>query len=200
MFWICDGNSVDNGDISITAEWCLHRTKASSAAHPPQQQVLGGDTARTPDPNWPKWYPLSMVLCSAGTQEQLQEDEGMGGLTAFVFSAVPDEALLSWRWPNTPWPSEVWANSLLCFHTQLLLNLLNCLYLNPRDFSLSASQFCPHLTLGGASKPAAVCSLLQPGHPETGRQKANTYLWSHFSWLTKEGGKKNKRQFKQKWI
>ena len=52
-------------DILVIAEQFLNKVKAFSASHtaPPVSRMgvhkkLGGDTAGTADPNWPKGYPL----------------------------------------------------------------------------------------------------------------------------------------------
>jgi len=78
----------------------------------PRQQVswgghkkLGGDTAGTADPNWPKGYsiPYDITLCKI----KLREGGGSGGHTWSdgVFSSQVtircDAALHSWRWPTS---------------------------------------------------------------------------------------------------
>jgi len=57
MFWIRE-NSVDDKGIFVLAEQCLHRVNPFSASHTtsPARRLgvhenLGGDTARTADPN-----------------------------------------------------------------------------------------------------------------------------------------------------
>lgn len=69
MFWIYAGNIVDNRDVFITAEQCLHRVEAFSASQdtPPVSRLgvhteLGGDTARTGDP---RDIPHRVISCSA---------------------------------------------------------------------------------------------------------------------------------------
>ena len=54
-----------------------------------------------------------------------------------AFLAVPE---------HLPASGKEWMNSLLCLCVQLLLYLLNRLYLSPRVFSLSHSWIYPHLT------------------------------------------------------
>jgi len=56
MFWICAKTSVDNSDVFIIAEHCLHKCKAFSASHTTpsvsrlgMHKKLGGDTAGTAD-------------------------------------------------------------------------------------------------------------------------------------------------------
>lgn len=117
-------------------------------------------------------------------QEELQE--------GICLLAVLDGALLSWRWPNTPCPSEEWANSLLCFHIQLLPKLSNCLYLSPRDFSLSASVFSPsHL---GGSKQGSSCVGLASNRTPRNRQTGSKYLLvKPFLGTDKEREKENKK-------
>ena len=74
MFWICAGNSGDNTRIFVLqwdntvfaiAEQRLDRVKAFAASHttPPARRLgvhkkLGGDTAGTADPTWPKGYSI----------------------------------------------------------------------------------------------------------------------------------------------
>ena len=61
------------GCFIFTAEQRLHRAKAFSASHPTPQasrlgvhKELGGDTAGTADPNWPKGYSILYDMsCSA---------------------------------------------------------------------------------------------------------------------------------------
>ena len=69
---------------------------------------LGGDTARTADPNWPKGYsmPYGVMLSNIN----LGEEEGRGGcLESWCLSSqvtiTHDGALLSWRWLNTCLPT-----------------------------------------------------------------------------------------------
>ena len=72
MYWICAENSVDNTGMFVTAEQCLHRAKAFSASHPTPpvsrqgvHKELGGDTARTADPNDQRDIPYHMTSRSA---------------------------------------------------------------------------------------------------------------------------------------
>ena len=46
---------------------------------------------------------------------------------------------------------------LLCLHVWLLLYLLNCLYLNPRVFSLLLFRFSPPSHWGGSERAAVWC-------------------------------------------
>ena len=65
MFWICAENSVDNTGMFLLLLSSAYSVKAFSASHtiPPVRRLgvhkkLGGDTAGTADPNWPKGYSI----------------------------------------------------------------------------------------------------------------------------------------------
>jgi len=82
---------------------------------------------------------------------------GTFGVTAFV---VPSNSYAR-RSPaflevaeHLPTDGKVWSNPLFCLWlcVQLLLSLLNCLYLNPQVFSLLPFWFCPPSHLRGVSE------------------------------------------------
>ena len=63
MFWICAGDSVDNtGMFSLLlSSACTKTVPILLLTHPTSEEAgghkeLGGDTAGTADPNWPKGY------------------------------------------------------------------------------------------------------------------------------------------------
>ena len=93
MFWICAENSVDNtGMIFLIAEQCLHRLKGFSGPHdvPPARrlevhQKLGGGTARTTDPNWPKGDSLPYDIVLSVESWRKKEEGGTIVIMAFVF-------------------------------------------------------------------------------------------------------------------
>ena len=65
MFWVQYEKNVDNTlMLSVVAKQCLDQVKdfSASRAQPARRleghKKLGGDTARTADPNWPKGYSI----------------------------------------------------------------------------------------------------------------------------------------------
>lgn len=61
VFWICAKHRADTRDVFVIAEQGVHRAKAFSAFHTAKVARklgvpgrLGGDTAGTGDPKWPK--------------------------------------------------------------------------------------------------------------------------------------------------
>ena len=90
MFWICGQNSIGNNThVLAIAEQCLHSVKGFSAPHPapPASRLgvhkkLGGDTAGTADPKWPKGYPTSY---DAAIKAAEKEKGGMFRVMVFVF-------------------------------------------------------------------------------------------------------------------
>jgi len=67
MFWICAEHSADNtGMFSLLLSSVYTQSRPFLLLTPPHQQggKPGGDTARTPEPSWPKGYsiPYNIVL------------------------------------------------------------------------------------------------------------------------------------------
>ena len=65
MFWVQYEKNVDNTlMVSVVAQQCLDQVKdfSASPAQPARRleghKELGGDTARTVDPKWPKGYSI----------------------------------------------------------------------------------------------------------------------------------------------
>jgi len=110
-------------------------------------EKLEGDTARPADPSLPKDYPMqhNTVL----SNKKLEKEGGREGhLKLWCLSSqltfMHDEVLLSWKWLNSCLPvqsSELITLLYLCL--QLLLSLLNCLFLNAQVFSILPFQFSP---------------------------------------------------------
>ena len=72
MSWVQYVKNVDNSPMfSAVAEQCLYQVKDFSASHAqPARRLeghreLGGDTARTADPNWPKEYSIPYDVMSS---------------------------------------------------------------------------------------------------------------------------------------
>ena len=119
----------------------------------------GGDTAGAvpdqagTDPNWPKAYsvPYSTVL----SNKSWDKEGGRGDIQSYgiwlpksqLGMAEPCFPGIGWT-PACPW--EVVKEFLLlpCLHIELLLYLLNCLYLKPRVFSVLVFLFSPPFLRG----------------------------------------------------
>lgn len=117
----------------------LAHLKAFSASHPtPPRRLgvhkeLGGDTAGTAAPNWPKGYcrPYETVW-------KRRKGETFGVMTiVFPSHCYTWWALLSWRTGlDAPSPGETENEFLIlvCLCTWLLLSPLHCLYLKPPNY------------------------------------------------------------------
>ena len=92
---------------------------------------LGGDTAGTTDPNWPKRYPAPYDIVLSSKSWGKKEQGEMFGVTVFVFPRNHYRALLSWRWLNTclPMRSGEWIPYLaLLVHAAFALPIKQSLY------------------------------------------------------------------------
>ena len=102
-------------------------------------KILGGDTARTADPNWPKGYSMPYDVCSAIKARRRRNKGG-----AFVYlclssgaTATHTETLLPRKRLDIAFWWEVenkvfWFSLLLC--ATFAFALLNCPYLDPWAF------------------------------------------------------------------
>lgn len=92
----------------------------------------GGE--RTTDPNWSKWYSITLWNCSV--INVLGKEEGEEGGRVVMASIVPNNHA-QWSGWTSAHRQEKFLLSI-CFCTQLLLSLLNC-YLNLWVFLPSSS-------------------------------------------------------------
>lgn len=121
-------------DVFITAVQCSSRVQAFSASHSisvvKRHKRLGGRTAGTVNPNWPKGY-LSYHMTAFSTHKSGGR-KGKTMVLSFQVTVTHDGALLSWRWLNICRPIGS-GEKIPCFTLPVwmdfLLYLLNCLYL-----------------------------------------------------------------------
>jgi len=123
----------------------------SSSHHTTSDQVvvqkkLGGDTAGTADPSWPKGCPTSYGVLLNSRTWGMNEEEGTFGVMTSVF---PSDRKVWWRPVFLEMAEHLSADgkqrinflfSFACM-VQLLLYLLNCIYLKPWVFPVLLLQF-----------------------------------------------------------
>ena len=81
---------------------------APTASGPGVGKRMGGNIARTADPQWPKEYPiLCDVMLSNKSSGKGGWSRDVQGLWSLISQATITDAaaLLSWRWPSI-WPGE----------------------------------------------------------------------------------------------
>jgi len=164
VFWICAENSVDNTGMFSSLLSSAHTASgAFQPLTPLLQQAgwghkeLGEDIARTDDPGDIPHHMASRSAYKVGGRRK------GGCLQPWHLSSQVavrgDGALLSWGWLNTGLQQEVVNGFLvsLCLCVQILLCLLNCLYLNPPVFAFLPFQPSPPSHRGGSERAAVWC-------------------------------------------
>lgn len=139
-------------NVLVIAEQCLYSIKAFSPPQLPtvsmlvEDKRLGGDIAKSADPNWPKGYsiPYDVVLSNNSSEKW----GGKRDVRSYGI-CLPKQLLCMLRPCHT---GRGWTSAsqwivvyefffLLCLHARLLLSLFNCHYLSSWVFSTS---FCFH--------------------------------------------------------
>lgn len=148
----------------VTAERCLHCFMACSVPHPALPATGWGCTrswegtqleqwTTTDQRDTPGHVASSSAIKAGGIRKAWHS--GWWCLSSWV-TVMHDGALLSWEWLNTACPLEALNEFLIlpCLHMQLLLSLLNILYLNLWVFMLLPFDSLP-IPLGGCEWAAA---------------------------------------------